>query len=84
MADVHAAAAWTARTLEQRARRLLVQLRRGTGTAYVIARRIYPRLDLRYLRPVMAETLGLLDLLAERGLSRADESGTTIVWSACP
>jgi glyoxylase-like metal-dependent hydrolase (beta-lactamase superfamily II) len=83
IADLHEAAAWTARTLEQRARRLLVQVRHGPGTAYAIARRIYPRLDHRHLRPVMAETLGLLDLLAERGLSRADASGTTIVWSVC-
>jgi glyoxylase-like metal-dependent hydrolase (beta-lactamase superfamily II) len=83
IADLQAAASWIARSIEQRARRLLAHLRRGPGTAHDIARRVYPRLDHRHLRPVMAETLGLLDLLAERGLARADDTGTTVIWSAC-
>ena len=80
--DLHEAADWTARSLEQRARRLLAHLRRGPDTAYAIARRVYPRLDHRHLQPVMAETLGLLDLLAERGLARAGESEVCVTWSA--
>ncbi len=82
IADLHEAATWTARFLEQRARRVHAHLRRGPGTAYEIAARVFPRLDHRHVRPVMAETLGLLDLLAERGLAHAGESKARITWSA--
>jgi glyoxylase-like metal-dependent hydrolase (beta-lactamase superfamily II) len=80
IADLHEAAAWTAKFLEQRARRLLAHLRRGPGTAYAIATRVFPRLDRRHVRPVMAETLGLLDLLAERGLAHSEDAGSLTVW----
>jgi hypothetical protein len=82
IADLQKAASWTVRTIEQRARRLLSRLRSGPGSAYAIARRVYPRLDHRHLRPVMAETLGLLDLLAERGLAYAQESDDRVTWMA--
>jgi glyoxylase-like metal-dependent hydrolase (beta-lactamase superfamily II) len=73
---------WTVRFLEQRARRALAALRGGPATAYDLALRMFPHLGPRHVRPVMAETLGLLDLLAERGQAVADETAPLVVWSA--
>jgi glyoxylase-like metal-dependent hydrolase (beta-lactamase superfamily II) len=80
MPDLAEEATWAVRLLEQRARRLLAQLQHGPGTAYTLALRMFPHLGARHLRPVMAETIGLLDLLAERGQARADESPSEVVW----
>lgn len=79
-ADLAAEADWAIRLLEQRARRLWGQLQQGRSTAYGLALRLFPHLSARHLRPVLAETIGLLDLLVERGQARADESGPVIVW----
>jgi len=81
-ADLGEAVDWTIRFLEQRARRTLVALRRGPGTTYELALRLFPHLTPRHLRPVLAETLGLLDLLAERGLAIASDTGEPVRWHA--
>ena len=80
--DLDEAVTWTLRLLEQRARRTLTLLAGGPATAYTLARRMFPHLRPPYLRPVMAETLGLLDLLEERGHVTADESGKHTIWSS--
>lgn len=80
--DLAEAVDWTVRLLEQRARRMLAQLRRGPGTAYEIAVRLFPHLGPRHLRPVIAECIGLLDLLAQRGQAVADESADCVIWMA--
>lgn len=82
ISDLGGAADWTIRLLEQRARRVLAQLRHGPATAYALARRMFPHLRARHLRAAMAETIGLLDLLAERGQAAADEGTERVLWSA--
>ena len=79
-ADLAAEAGWAIRLLEQRTRRLLGQLQQSCGTAYGLALRLFPHLSARHVRPTLAEIIGLLDLLAERGQAHADESGPVIVW----
>jgi glyoxylase-like metal-dependent hydrolase (beta-lactamase superfamily II) len=78
--DLAGAVDWTVRLLEQRARRVTAQLRRHPGTAYDIALRLFPHLRPQQLRPVMAECIGLLDLLAERGQAVSEESADVVVW----
>lgn len=80
IADLHEAAAWAIRLLEQRARRTRSQLQQGPGTAYELARRMFPHLGPRHLRPALAEALGLLDLLAERGQAHVDDSEAVTLW----
>lgn len=82
MADLPAAVDWTVRFLEQRARRLLSRLRERPATPFDVAARMFPHLGARGVRPVMAETVGLLDLLAERGLATQIDDGPPIVWAA--
>jgi len=82
IADLAEAVDWAVRLLEQRARRALTQLRRGPTTAYEVARRMFPHLGPRHLRPTMAEVIGLLDLLAERRLAYADGAGDLVIWHA--
>jgi glyoxylase-like metal-dependent hydrolase (beta-lactamase superfamily II) len=77
--DLAEAVEWTVRLLEQRARRTLHRLHDGPATAYEVALRMFPHLGPRHLRPVMAETIGLLDLLAERGLAAARDADP-ICW----
>jgi glyoxylase-like metal-dependent hydrolase (beta-lactamase superfamily II) len=78
--DLGEAVDWTIRLLEKRANRLLVRLRQAPGTAYALALRLFPHLGPRHLRAVIAECIGLLDLLAERGQATADESTEPVVW----
>jgi glyoxylase-like metal-dependent hydrolase (beta-lactamase superfamily II) len=80
--DLAEAVDWTVRLLEQRARRVTAQLRHRPSTAYEIATRLFAHLRPQQLRPVMAECIGLLDLLAERGQAVADESDDAVVWRA--
>jgi glyoxylase-like metal-dependent hydrolase (beta-lactamase superfamily II) len=80
--DLAEAVDWTVRLLEQRARRMSNQLRRGSGTAYELALRLFPHLRPQQLRAVLAECIGLLDLLTDRRLATADESGDVVVWRA--
>ncbi|MBI2724451.1 MAG: MBL fold metallo-hydrolase [Chloroflexi bacterium] len=58
---------WSRRYLERRAARLRRQLSQGPGTAFELALRTLPHLDRDHIWPVMSETIGLLDLLEERG-----------------
>ncbi|MGE0545191.1 MAG: MBL fold metallo-hydrolase [Dehalococcoidia bacterium] len=80
--DLAEAVDWTVRLLEQRARRMLRQLRRGPATAHALALRLFPHLNPQHLRPVMAECIGLLDLLVEHGRATAVESPDVVVWNA--
>jgi glyoxylase-like metal-dependent hydrolase (beta-lactamase superfamily II) len=73
---------WTVRLLEQRARRTLARLREGPATAYELAKRMFPHLGPRHLRPTMAEIIGLLDLLAERRLAAAHATEERVTWHA--
>jgi glyoxylase-like metal-dependent hydrolase (beta-lactamase superfamily II) len=73
---------WTVRLLEQRARRALAALRRGPGTAYDLALRMFPHLTPHHLRAAIAETVGLLDLLTERTLALAEETSDAVIWQA--
>lgn len=65
--DAAAAAAWSLRYLERRAARLRQRLAAGPSTAYVLATSLFPHLQPRHLYAVLAETIGLLDWLVERG-----------------
>jgi glyoxylase-like metal-dependent hydrolase (beta-lactamase superfamily II) len=67
MADAGEAVEWTLAYLERRAARLLRRVQDGEGTAYELATRLLRHLRPEHVWPVMAETIGLLDLLAERG-----------------
>ena len=82
IADLAEAVDWAVRLLEQRARRLAAKLHRGPGTAFDVAVRMFAHLRPPRLRPVIAETLGLLDLLAERGQAAAEETPERVVWHA--
>jgi glyoxylase-like metal-dependent hydrolase (beta-lactamase superfamily II) len=55
---------------EQRAARLLKRLGDGPATAWDLARRLYPHLRPDAVWLIMAEIIGLLDLLEERKLAR--------------
>ena len=80
--DIGDAVDWTIRLLEQRARRAHAFLQRGPATAYDLALRMFPHLSARHLRPVVADTIGVLDLLAERGLAIPEQAGERCVWRA--
>jgi glyoxylase-like metal-dependent hydrolase (beta-lactamase superfamily II) len=82
IADLAEAVDWAVRVLEQRAHRLVMRLERGPGTAFEIAVRMFAHLEPPRLRPVIAETIGLLDLLAERGRAVADEAPDRVTWRA--
>ena len=82
IASLTEAVDWAVRVLEQRARRLAAKLERGPGTAYEIAVRMFAHLQPPRLRPVMAEIIGLLDLLAERGQATAEETPHRVIWRA--
>jgi len=68
--DAAAAAAWSLRYLERRAARIRQRLAAGPATAYDLAMGLFPHLQPRHLYAVMAETIGLLDWLVERGEAR--------------
>lgn len=68
--DAAAAAAWSLRYLERRAARLRQRLAAGPATAYDLAVSLFPHLQPHHLYAVMAETIGLLDWLVERGEAR--------------
>jgi glyoxylase-like metal-dependent hydrolase (beta-lactamase superfamily II) len=75
--DVGAAIARTLRRHEARGARVLRMLREGPATAHAIAARFFPRLPTRYLVPVMAEVIGVLDWLeAEGEVEVIPEEGT--------
>jgi glyoxylase-like metal-dependent hydrolase (beta-lactamase superfamily II) len=78
--DLAEAVDWAVRVLEQRARRLALKLERGPATAFEVAVRMFAHLEPPRLRPVIAETIGLLDLLAERGQAVADETPDQVIW----
>jgi glyoxylase-like metal-dependent hydrolase (beta-lactamase superfamily II) len=82
IADLAEAVDWAIRLLEQRARRLSVRLQAGPGSAFEIAVRMFAHLEPPRLRPVIAETIGLLDLLAERGQAVAQETEEQVIWCA--
>lgn len=82
IADLSDAIDWTVRFIEQRTRRAHGHLRAGPATAYDLAVRMFPHLGPARVRPAMAETLGLLDLLAERGLAVCDQSRSPAIWTA--
>jgi glyoxylase-like metal-dependent hydrolase (beta-lactamase superfamily II) len=82
IADAGAAAAWSLRHVERRAERLHRRLAEGPATAYALARRVLPHLQPAHVWTVMAETLGLLDLLAERGLATWERRDGKIVFRA--
>jgi len=82
--DLAAAVAWSIRLLEQRARRTLAALRRGPGSAYALALRMFPHLTPHHRRAALAECIGLLDLLATRGLAFARETSDAVIWQASP
>ncbi len=65
--DAAAAAAWSLRSLERRAARIRQRLAAGPATAYDLAVGLFPHLPPHHLYAVMAETIGLLDWLVERG-----------------
>lgn len=80
IADVGAAADWSLRHLERRAERLRRRLADGPGTAYDLAMRLLPHLKPEHVWPVMAETIGLLDLLTEQGDITAERDAGRIVF----
>jgi glyoxylase-like metal-dependent hydrolase (beta-lactamase superfamily II) len=65
--DAAAAAVWSLRYLERRAARIRQRLAGGPSTAYDLAVSLFPHLQPRHLYAVLAETIGLLDWLVERG-----------------
>jgi glyoxylase-like metal-dependent hydrolase (beta-lactamase superfamily II) len=71
---------WSLRYLDRRLNRLRQALTRGPGTAYDLALRSLPHLERDHLGPVMAETIGLLDLLEERGEATAERAGSVLVY----
>ena len=78
--DAGAAAEWSLRYVERRAERLRRRLADGPGTAYEQALRQLPHLAPDHIWPVMAETIGLLDLLAERGQVVAEQDADRTVY----
>lgn len=78
--DLAAAADWSLRYLNQRAARLRRRLTDGPGTAYDLATRLLPHLRPDHVWAVMAETIGLLDLLVERGEATCEEDGERVVY----
>jgi glyoxylase-like metal-dependent hydrolase (beta-lactamase superfamily II) len=67
LADAGEAADWTLQAIGRRAERLRRGLAEQEGTAYDLATRLLRHLRPEHVWPVMAEMIGLLDLLAERG-----------------
>ena len=80
--DAGVAAEWSLRYIEQRAERLRRRLADGPGTAYDLALRQLPHLTPEHIWPVMAETIGLLDLLVERGDVLVEQDGSRMVFHA--
>lgn len=80
MPDAGAAVTWTLSYLERRAERLRRRLADGADTAYDLATRLLRHLRPEHVWPVMAETIGLLDLLRERGEAVAERSSGLIVY----
>lgn len=78
--DLAGAIDWTVRLLETRARKLRSYLGDRPATAYELAARMFPRGLSRQLRPLMAEIIGLLDLLAARDLAAAVEHDARVAW----
>ncbi len=78
--DVAAAADWSLRFLERRAARLLLKLADGPATAHDLATRLFPHMQPEHIWAVMAETIGLLDVLEERGAAVAERTGNRIVF----
>lgn len=80
-ADLAGAIERTQAVFNQRARRALRRLTEGPATAYDLALRLYPHLRPEALWVVMAEVIGLLDLLEERG-DVEPERGDTLLFRA--
>lgn len=68
--------------MEQRANRLLRRLANGPASAWELAHRLYTHLRGAAAWVVMAEVLGLLDLLEERGRVIAEQEGMIVRYRA--
>ncbi|MFN8556340.1 MAG: MBL fold metallo-hydrolase [Dehalococcoidia bacterium] len=75
IADVRAEARWSRRHIERRARRLHGRLAAGPSTAFDLSLAIFPRLQPEHTLAVLAETMGLLDLLVDNGYARPAPGG---------
>lgn len=82
IADMPAAAAWSLRYLERRAERVRRRLAGGPATAYAVAAALFPHLSSAHTWPVMAEIIGLLDWLHERGEVVEEREGGRVVFRA--
>jgi glyoxylase-like metal-dependent hydrolase (beta-lactamase superfamily II) len=82
-ADAGEAAEWTLLYLERRAERLRRRVAEREGTAYDLATRLLRHLRPEHVWPVMAETIGLLDLLTERGAVVAESVDGRLVYRVC-
>lgn len=82
LADGPPAIDWTLRAIERRAERLHRLLLLAPGAAYDLATRMLKHLTPAHVWPVMAETIGLLDLLVERGLVTGEAADGRIIFRA--
>lgn len=65
VADVAAAARWSLRYIDRRAARVRRLLAEGSTSAWGVARALYPHMQPDHVTTVLAEVIGLLDLLQE-------------------
>lgn len=80
--DFFGALAWSLRWIERRTGRLRRRIGDTPATAYDFAMLALPHLRPNHIWPVMAETIGLLDLLEERGEVRAARHDGLVTYTA--
>lgn len=71
---------WSLRYLERRADRLLRRLSDTPASAFELATAVFPHLTREHLGAVMAETIGLLDVLEELDLASIDQADGDIMY----
>jgi glyoxylase-like metal-dependent hydrolase (beta-lactamase superfamily II) len=78
--DVAEASAWSLTYLERRTERIRRRLAERPGTAYDLATRLLKHLKPEYIWSVMAETIGVLDVLGESGEAVAERVDGCLVF----